>query len=109
MEFTTKIGSGGKTAYFIDGKHVSEKAYYTLLEDQRENESEECNECPKCSIIREIAEELINCDSVDEMFSELHELVDFFEEMAFEAGYRDTLDNQIEILQDIRSQIDEED
>lgn len=110
MEFSTKT-VGNVTTYYINEKEVTAKTYFSLMEEQESSDfgdSENCDECPRCSMIREIAEEIMDCDSVEEAFDELNELVDFFEEIAYQTAYKEALRNQAEMLLEIANKLDEE-
>lgn len=107
MEFSTKTVDN-ITKYYINEKEVTAKTYFLLMEEQEFSDSENYNECPRCSMIREIAEEIMDCDSVEEAFDELNELVDFFEEIAYQTGYKEALRNQAEMLLEIADKLDEE-
>jgi hypothetical protein len=74
MEFSTKT-KGSKTEYFIDGKSVSEKTYFSLWEEENAkphcSSEDECNGeecCPRCAMIKEMAEDIYLAEDETEAF-----------------------------------------
>jgi hypothetical protein len=127
MEFYTKIDDTGNTTYHIVDKNgeekvdteVSEKAYYTAYESKfekiknmpikpqqpikpQENECSSKQPCPRCSMIRDMAKEIRKCKNLDEAFETLRDFLNFCEQEAYHSGFTDCIDNQMEILGQIR-------
>jgi hypothetical protein len=112
MEFTT-VFNGKDFDYFINKKPVTKDTYTTLFEDYKNSpnsekvEDKECSDekCPRCSMIQEMASEIFNADDEEEAFEILRDIIDMIDDVAYDNGYKDALDNQIEFLKDVSKDI----
>jgi hypothetical protein len=113
MEFSTKT-IGNNTKYYINNSEVSEKTYFSMWEEENEkgcyNSEDECSDrefCPRCSMIKEMANDIYSAEDETEAFEILHSIIDMIEECAFNDGYKSALSNSINNMTRIIKEIEE--
>lgn len=72
-----------------------------LCECETENE-----ECPFCSLVDEVLEDIIIADSYEERFAILHSVISEARDTGLKEGYKKALSLQAEIIEDILEDIE---
>jgi hypothetical protein len=126
MKFSTKkvkVGNKKVDKFFINEREVTQDTYNTLFDEQKEREakfksfkateSEQAHEedgecCPRCAVIKDIVQDILDAESDDEAFEILKDFINFAEECSYNEGYKDALINQIGIASRILEHIENE-
>ncbi len=74
--------------------------------DEVETETEE--DCPFCSTVRDVLEDIMDSDDYDEQFGILHSVINQVREIGYHEGYVSSLRNQANTLEKIADDLDDD-
>ena len=94
-KFQEKIDNGKKVISINNGYCV-------------DNKEEKEEDCPFCSTVKKVLEDILKSTDYDEQFGILHSVINKIREIGYQEGHVDCLRNQAEILDEMADELDNE-